>query len=71
MSKEDAQTMFDAIKTAWNLKHDITVKGHDVELYVQDIQHVAISSSEYSVLKNEWLKEPIKQKLNLNKELIK
>jgi len=71
MSKEDAQTMFDAIKTAWNLKHNITIKGHDVELYVQDIQHVAVSSSEYSVLKNEWLKEPIKQKLNLNKELIK
>ena len=71
MSKEDAQTMFDAIKTAWNLKHDITVKGHDVELYVQDIHHVAVSSSEYSVLKDKWLKEPVKQKPNLNKELIK
>ena len=71
MSKEDAQTMFDAIKTAWNLKHDITVKGHDVELYVQDVDHVAVSASEYSVLKGEWIKEPIKQKPNLNKELIK
>lgn len=71
MSKEDAQTMFDAIKTAWNLKHDITMKGHDVELYVQDIHHVAVSASEYSVLKDRWLKEPVKQKPNLNKELIK
>lgn len=71
MSKEDAQTMFDAIKTAWNLKHNITVKGHDVELYVQDIDHVPVSSSEYSVMKDKWIKEPIKQKSNLNKELIK
>jgi hypothetical protein len=71
MSKEDAQTMFDAIKAGWNNKHDITMKGHDVELYVQDIDYEPTSASEYSVLRNEWIKEPKKETPNFNKPLIK
>lgn len=71
MSKEDAQTMFDAIKAGWNNKHDITMKGHDVELYVQDIDYEPTSASEYSVLRNEWIKEPKKESPNFNKSLIK
>ena len=70
MSKEDAQTMFDAIKANWNSKHDIMMKEHDVELYVQDKDYEPVSASEYSVLKNEWLKEPVKEKPNFNKKLI-
>jgi len=71
MSKEDAQAMFDAIKTSWNSKHDIVMKNFDVELYVQDVAHEAVSASEYSVLRNEWIKEPKKESPNFNKELIK
>ena len=71
MDKDTAQTMFDAIKTNWNSKHDIKMKGYDVELYVQDKDHVAHSASEYSVLRDEWNKEPVKEKPNFNKELIK
>jgi hypothetical protein len=71
MTKNDAQTMFDAIKTSWNLKHDIKMKGHDVEIYVQDIDHVAVSTAEYSVLKDKWIKEPKKESPKFNKDLIK
>jgi len=71
MTKDNAQTMFDAIKTSWNFKHDIKMKGHDVELYVQDIDHEAVSTAEYSVLNDKWIKEPVKQKPNFNKKLIK
>jgi len=71
MDKDTAQTMFDAIKTNWNSKHDIKMKGYDVELYVQDKDHVAHSASEYSVLRDEWNKEPVKEKPNFNKKLIK
>lgn len=71
MSKEDAQTMFDAIKTSWNSKHDIKMKDHDVELYVQDISHVTTTTAEYSVLKDKWIKEPKKEDPKFDKELIK
>lgn len=71
MNKDDAQTMFDAIKNNWNNKHDIKMKGHDIELYVQDIDHVPVSTAEYSVLNNKWIKEPKKENPKFNKELIK
>ena len=71
MSAKDAQTLFDAIKVGWNNKHDITMKGHDVEIYVQDKAHIPTSASEYSVLNNKWLKEPVKESPKFNKELIK
>ena len=47
------------------------MKGHDVELYVQDIDHVTTSTAEYSVLNNKWVKEPKKETPTFNKELIK
>jgi predicted nucleotidyltransferase len=71
MSKEDAQTLFDAIKVNWNNKHDIKMKGHDVEIYVQDISHKPVSTAEYSVIHDKWLKEPKKEDPKFNKELIK
>jgi GNAT superfamily N-acetyltransferase/predicted nucleotidyltransferase len=71
MTADDAQTLFDAIKVGWNNKHNITVKGHDVEIYVQDTAHVPTSASSYSVLKNDWIQEPKKENPTFNKELIK
>ena len=71
MTADDAQTLFDAIKVGWNNKHDITMKGHDVEIYVQDTAHVPTSASSYSVLKNDWIQEPVKESPTFNKELIK
>ena len=71
MTADDAQTLFDAIKVGWNNKHNITMKGHDVEIYVQDTAHVPTSASSYSVSKNDWIQEPVKESPTFNKELIK
>lgn len=71
MDKERAQTMFDAIKAGWNNKHNIKMKGFDVELYVEDIGAEQVTASKYSVLKDEWIREPKKESPNFNKELIK
>ena len=68
---EEGQIMFDALKGNWNTKHDITVKGHDVELYVQDKSYHPSSAAEYSVLKNKWLKKPTREHPTFDKELIK
>jgi hypothetical protein len=67
----EAQITLDAIKSAWNTKHEITMKGHDVELYVQDKNHLTHSASEYSALQDKWIKPPVKEKPQFNKELIK
>lgn len=62
MSHEEGQLLFDSIKAVWNLKHTIVIKGHDVELYVQDKSYKPSSSAEYSVLNNKWLKRPSREK---------
>jgi len=71
MPAEQAQIMFDALKGNWNNKHNITVKGHDVELYVQDKDYEPSSAAEYSILKGKWLKEPKKETPQFDKALIK
>jgi predicted nucleotidyltransferase len=53
---------FDAKKNVWNEKHNITIKGYDVELYVQDVDEKHVSSGVYSVLNNKWIVEPQKTK---------
>ena len=42
----------------WNTSHDITVKGFEVELYVQDETEAHFSSGVYSIMKDKWIVEP-------------
>lgn len=61
---------FDAKKNVWNEKHDIKIKGYDVELYVQDVNEPHISSGVYSVLHNKWVVEPKKETPNIDDRMI-
>ena len=47
-----------AKKKIWNDEHDITIKGHEVELYVEDRDEQNISQGMYSVLDNTWHNQP-------------
>ena len=47
-----------AKKKIWNDEHDITIKGHEVELYVEDKAAKNISEGTYSVLDARWLRTP-------------
>ena len=49
-----------AKKASWNDKHDITIKGYEVELYPQDTNEPHHSTGVYSVLRDSWLTEPKK-----------
>jgi len=51
---------FNSKKGLWNEKHNITIKGYDVELYVQDTHESHVSSGVYSVLWNGWVVKPEK-----------
>lgn len=58
--------LFDAKKNIYNEKHDIQIGGYDVELYVQDSNQPHISLGEYSVVNDQWLRLPKKQRANLD-----
>jgi predicted nucleotidyltransferase len=49
---------FDATRARWNDKHDISLKGYDVEIYVENEGESHKSSGIYSVLNDEWVIEP-------------
>jgi len=59
--KEVLSQLFLLAKSKWNDKHDITVKGYDVEVYAEDESSPHIATGLYSVLKNKWIKEPKKE----------
>ena len=60
------QELYDSKKGLWNEQHNVKVKGFDVEVYVQDADEKHISSGMYSILNDEWIKEPqpVKPKIN-------
>ena len=61
---------FDAKKNIWNEKHDVTVKGYNVEVYVQDVDEKHVSSGVYSILNNKWVVEPKKDTFNIDEKII-
>ena len=60
-NKELLSQFFLLAKSKWNDKHDITVKGYDVEVYAEDEKSPHVSTGLYSVMKNKWIKEPKKE----------
>lgn len=69
--EELIKKFFDTQKTLWNDKHDITIYGYDVEIYVQELKEKLESSAIYSVPNDKWIVKPEKTKFKLDKKIIK
>lgn len=52
------QVLYDYIKSDFNKKYDIMVKGHEVELYLEDVRSGAVTNGIYSLKQNRWIKFP-------------
>ena len=59
--------LFHLKKTVYGLKHNITIFGYDVELYVEDesIRKEVQSAGRYSVLMDEWVVVPSKEPVDI------
>ncbi len=55
-----------AKKTIWNNKHDITIYGFPVEVYVENIGESHVASGLYSILKDKWIVVPKKKELQID-----
>jgi len=55
----------------WNRKHNIRVKGYEVELYVQDENDPHFSSGVYSLLNDEWVTQPTRDAREFDREAVK
>ncbi len=58
--RELVKRFFDAVRSNWNKLHDIRIKGHEVELYIQDVNEPHISTGVYSLADDQWLVTPKK-----------
>jgi len=65
------EDLFKLKKTLFNDSHDIKIYNYEVELYVQNEEESHFSSGVYSVLHDEWINEPQKEKVSIDKDLIK
>jgi hypothetical protein len=65
------QELFNAKKYQYNDQHDIKVRGYDVELYVQDSNTPVRSLGEYSIVKDDWTRIPVKRRGNLDEKSTK
>ncbi len=50
----------------WNELHDITIYGHEVEIFVENVGHVTHSAGIYSLLEDEWVIEPDPEKIDFD-----
>ena len=67
---ELAKQLADQFKINWNQSHNVTIKNHRVEVYIQDVNHSTRALAIYSILNNKWIRVPQKLNLNLDKESI-
>lgn len=50
--------LYNYIKADFNNKYDISIYGHDVEVYLQGLDEENAAAGVYSILKDEWVKFP-------------
>ena len=48
----------DGIRFVWNTRHDIKMRGYDVEVYLQDSKEPHTSSGLFSLKDNKWIRTP-------------
>ena len=61
--KELVKRFFQDLKAVWNIRHNIFLKGFEVEIYVQDTNESHMSSGVYSVQNDEWVIKPEREEV--------
>lgn len=63
--------LFNAKKYQYNDLHDIRIRGADVELYVQPSDEPVVSLGEYSILRDQWIQVPRRQRAKIDHSLVR
>ena len=53
------KSSLDGKRWIWNQRHDIIIRGHEVELYFQDVDEPHEASGLYSLLDDQWIRKPV------------
>ena len=55
----------------WNKKHNITIFGYEIELYIQDSNEIHHSTGIYSVLNDSWITKPNRIEPEIDENMVK
>jgi predicted nucleotidyltransferase len=69
--KPEFRELLDAKKNVYNARHDIKVRGIDVELYAQDVNQEHHSLGIYSVMRSRWIEKPTRQDVDIDTQDVK
>lgn len=61
-NKDFVKEFFTDKKYIWNKEHDIKIYGHEVEMYVQNVDEKIRSAAVFSLKKNKWEKMASKER---------
>ncbi len=78
INKEYARKFLDGLASKWNTDHDIKVKNHPVEVYLQDLSEpnstpelARPGASIYSIFDDKWVVEPNPQNIKIDADKIR
>lgn len=57
---------FKAKKELWSIQHDIEIDEYSVECYVQNTEEPFTSLGVFSLMKNKWIRKPMKKFINID-----
>jgi len=57
---------FKNLQTNWNNRHDINMKGYEVEIYFQDSREPHLSTGIYSIQNDDWLVKPEREAASID-----
>lgn len=63
--------LFRLKKTVFNAKHDIKIKGYEVEVYTQASTDPEESAGSYSILSDRWVRYPNKEEFSIDEKVLK
>ena len=63
-------SFFKAVSSNWNRTHTISMKNHEVEIYVQEAAEAHFSTGVYSLLSNAWITKPKRKGTEVDTKLV-
>jgi hypothetical protein len=66
-----AEEFYQAKKSLWNHQHDILIRGHEIEMYVEDQGAPPVSAGVYSILDASWISQPRRAVPDFDKATVK
>lgn len=64
------QAFFNAEKKSFNKDYDLSIKGINVEVYVEDVNSNTLSNGIYSLFADEWIKKPEKIEVEIDNDAV-